>query len=252
MINNLDKNFILNFSKFLDDVVVFDEIDSTNRIAKELARDGIKENTVITADYQTLGKGRRGRDFFSPKGTGVYFSLVLRPNLSAQESVLVTIVSALAVANTIRELLKKDAKIKWINDVFIDDKKCAGILTEAIFNGDKIQSIIVGIGVNVTTEYFPTEVSKIAGSIGEIDRNLLIASICDKVIKYCKDLPKNARIDEYKQLCFVLNNEVKVITNNDEYIAKAIDIDEKGRLIVEKSGKKVELYTEEVSICTRR
>lgn len=244
----LDKKCILSQSTRLFDAIVYDEVDSTNKVAKELARRGRSDKTVVVADYQTAGKGRKDRKFYSPKGTGVYFSLILRPNVTAEDSVLITTATALSVAKSIEKLTENSAKIKWINDIFVNDKKCAGILTEAVFIGDRLDAVIVGIGVNISTQTFPSEVANTAGNIGAVNRNLLVANICDKLISYCDLLPSNAHLSEYKRYCFVLGREVEVLSSVGKYFAKAVDIDEKGRLIVEKCGILQKLSTEEVSV----
>lgn len=248
--NGLSSEKILTLSKKLSFVAVTEITESTNDDAKRAAGEGTCSGSVFVANTQTKGRGRRNREFFSPKDSGVYFSVVLRPSITAEQSVLVTTAAALAAAEAIERLTGKTVEIKWINDVYLNGKKCVGILTEAVFGASEVpDAVIVGVGINVTTVSFPEEIANRACSIGEVDRNELIALVADKLIERCESLPCADFLREYKERCFVLG---KTVTVNDfsgvNYTAKAIDIDEKGRLIVEKCGKFAMLSTEEVSV----
>lgn len=233
------------------DVRVYGCVESTNLTAKLAAVEGAKNGTIIAANEQTGGKGRRGRSFYSPKNSGVYFSIILKPQISAAESVLLTTSAAVATAEAIEELTGKEAKIKWINDIYIDKKKCVGILSEAIFDYESggVDSVIVGIGINVSTDDFPDNVKDIACSIGTVSRNKLVALVADKLIDICDVLPNNAHLEKYRKRCFVLGSKIKVITTTGEYFATAKSIDGQGKLIVtDENGKEIALSNEEVSI----
>lgn len=239
------------------EVRVYDCVESTNKTAKLAAIDGAAANTIIVADEQTAGKGRRGRSFYSPKSTGVYFSVILKPHVTAEKSVLVTTTAAIAAADAIENLTGRTALIKWINDVYVDGKKCAGILTEAIFDYESggIDSVVVGIGINVTTDDFPDDVVMRAGCVGKVSRNVLIAETCDKLIELAERLPDASYLGEYRNKCFVLGKRIRVIGNSNEYEATALSVDDNGGLVVgTDDGTTLTLSNEEVSvrICENR
>ena len=132
------------------DISVFSSVTSTNTILKEMAEQGAKEGTVIIAEEQTAGRGRTGKQFYSPKGTGIYISILLRPDIPAEESLFLTTSAAVATARAIEDVSDKRALIKWVNDIYLEDKKTCGILTEGAFNVEtgKLDYAIVGIGIN--------------------------------------------------------------------------------------------------------
>lgn len=233
------------------EVRVYDCVESTNKTAKLAAIDGAAANTIIVANEQTDGKGRRGRSFYSPKSTGVYFSVILKPNVSAEKSVLVTTAAAVAAAHAIEKLTGKTALIKWINDVYVDGKKCVGILTEATFDYESggIDSVVVGIGINVTTDEFPDDIASRAGSVGKVSRNALIAETCDELIDLAGKLPDCGYLDEYRKKCFVLGKRIRVIGNAEEYEANALSVDDRGGLVVRADDNRaITLSNEEVSV----
>ena len=164
---NWDNNLLSNqsISKYLNsdffDIEVYKVVDSTNSKLKSKAESGAPEGTVIISEEQTKGKGRRGRTFYSPKNTGIYMSLLLRPKFSAYESLSITTCAAVAVSRAIEINSNKNAQIKWVNDIFIDDKKVSGILTEASIDLESggLKYAILGIGINAFSpkEGFPNE-----------------------------------------------------------------------------------------------
>ena len=170
-------------------------LDSTNRLARDLAQRGGREGTVVVAGEQTAGRGRLGRSFFSPGGTGVYFSLILRPSPETEASLLTT-AAAVAVAQAAEELAKRPAEIKWVNDIYMDGKKICGILTEGTYSIEegRMESAVLGIGVNVSppAEGFPEELRKKAGTIlekpGNNARSRLIARILEIFWEYYENL----------------------------------------------------------------
>ncbi len=247
----LSKEGILLLLDEKSSVFVLDETTSTNDVAKiKVIEDKVEHGSVVVANSQTAGRGRRGRSFFSPKDSGVYFSVILRPTVSAEKCVLLTSATAVAVCEAIEELTQKKAEIKWLNDVYVGGKKCAGIILEGIFdlNGESNNYIIVGVGVNVTTVDFPEEFSKRAGSVGSLSRNALVAKVVNKLVKACENLESGAHLERYRKRCFVLKKMITVLKNDDEYSAFAEDIDDLARLIVRKENGDIEvLYNEEVS-----
>lgn len=242
------------------DIKVYKEVESTNSMLKLEADSGASEGHVIIAEQQTKGRGRRGRSFFSPESTGVYMSLLLRPKISAYESLSITTCAAVAVAQAIEMNSNKEAKIKWVNDIFLDDKKVSGILTEASMDleGGGLKYAILGIGINVfaPTNGFPKELENISTSVfdnhensGE-RRSKLIADILEIFMSYYKTLEEKTFLSEYRNRSMILNKEINVIKgeNNIER-AFALDIDENFRLKVQNEQGEIEyLNSGEVSI----
>lgn len=146
------------------DLTVVEEIDSTNRVVKLWGKEGKPQGAVLIAHSQTAGRGRLGRSFYSPK-SGIYFSILLRPELSPKDTLRLTTAAAVAVADSLGE----QARIKWVNDVYWHGKKVCGILTESAFSGEKTDYAVVGIGLNLCKPQggFPSELSEIAGAIFE-------------------------------------------------------------------------------------
>ncbi|MFC5714250.1 biotin--[acetyl-CoA-carboxylase] ligase [Thalassorhabdus alkalitolerans] len=142
-------------------------VPSTQEVAHKLARDGAAEGTVIVADEQTKGKGRLGREWFSPPGTGLWFSLLLRPDIPPQQAPQLTLLTAVAVIEGIEEATGVKAEIKWPNDLLVQGRKIAGILTEMQSEPDRVQAVIVGVGINVNQEKssLPEDLQSIATSL---------------------------------------------------------------------------------------
>lgn len=274
------KEFETNFPKFKNSYLeCYKEIDSTNSYAKRLLaqvgnlRDqnsnltlaGKKyHNAIIVAESQSAGRGRLGRTFYSPAKTGIYLSIICSPKNGISKPAKLTAFSAVAVCRAIKKLYNIDASIKWINDIFINNKKVAGILTEGIMNFEtsQIESAIIGIGINIqnNSEAFPEEVKKIVGAItssdecskNKISRCQLAAEVAGQVLSILNE-DSHSVISEYKSLSFLLGKKIQVhpIIDNTKnaYEAKAIDLDENAGLIVELAdGSKKILNCGEVSI----
>ncbi|MCL2815607.1 MAG: biotin--[acetyl-CoA-carboxylase] ligase [Oscillospiraceae bacterium] len=230
-------------------------LESTNKTAKELAASGAKPGTVVIADCQSAGKGRYGRSFFSPPNRGIYMSFIVRPR--ALSPTLVTLYAAVSVCRAIEEAAKKEPRIKWVNDIFLDGKKICGILTEAAadFQSGGIKRAVVGIGVNVTADEsdFPEELKNIAGAVfqGEepaVTRNRLAAGIINHMADF-ENIDEKETLGEYKKRLFMLGKRVWVSNSNETYEALAVDIDETGRLIVKKDdGRILPLSSGEVTV----
>jgi len=233
------------------DIQIFDTLESTNTTAKELALNGALNGTAIIADGLTAARGRCGRSFYAPKSAGIYMSVILRPESDiANSPELITISAAVAVCNAIENVCKKSPKVKWINDIFIGGKKICGILAEAVTNniGD-LQAIILGIGINFVKVDVPNELREIVGAVFENEptttRNHLIAEVLNNLLTP-RDWDETLEI--YKNRLFMLNKDVRVETA-EPYVATAIDVDERGRLIVQKSnGETHILDSGEISI----
>lgn len=239
---------------------VFDEVDSTNNIAKDTEVSMLKPLMVI-ADRQTAGRGRLGRSFASPSGTGIYMTLALRPTFDLDKALYVTMAVAVAVCHAMEKVAGIRGRIKWVNDIFYQNKKVCGILTEAQSNFEtgKIDKLIIGIGVNCFPGSLPEELKDIAGPLAQspdaFSRGQLAAEIFNETMDMLKDLESKAFLREYRSKCFILGKNIYVHPNLDKKSirARAIDIDENGGLVVEyMEGRKIRqmetLTTGEVSI----
>lgn len=238
-------------------VKVYNSLDSTNATAKELvARGDAKTGDLIIALSQTKGRGRMGRSFYSPENCGIYFSLVLRPNISAEDISLITPVAAVAVATAIEGFYEKTPKIKWVNDIFINEKKVCGILSEAVFGANGVaECVILGIGINLTApkEGYPEEIKSIAGSVfladEDFDANHLIADTANRFLELYGNLKSENTVNEYRKRMLLIGSEVKYTLNSKEQIGRVVDIDNRYRLIVEKQNGEMEyLQSGEVTI----
>ncbi|WP_138159932.1 biotin--[acetyl-CoA-carboxylase] ligase [Peptoniphilus catoniae] len=240
------------------DIMVYDSIDSTNTQMKRLLYSGTLKNfSLIVSNEQTAGRGRRGKDFLSPKETGIYFSLCLFPkeDFKMDSFDLITVKAAVAVALAIDKSTGKNPKIKWVNDIFINGRKVCGILSEADadFETKHINSIIVGIGVNFTTKEstFGKELSTTAGSINEksLLRNQFLAQVLNEFYSAYYEKTDEEILDLYRSYSLVLGKEVEFELNGQKYTALAKDFDEKGNLIVKfKDGSEKNLSSGEISV----
>ena len=238
---------------------------STNDLAKLYANQNSTTPAIFISEEQTAGRGRLGRKFVSPAKTGLYISLCLFPTIALEDLSLITCATAVACVETLEELTGKSLNIKWVNDLFYQDKKVGGILTEVIsdFESQQVQSLIVGMGINLVEapEAFPEELHSIVGSIfsskkeyeaQSFNRNHFIATFLEKWVFYYKNLSKRDFIDSYRKHSNVIGKAVKVIEGNHVYDAFAKDIDENGRLLVEKEDNSLHaLSYGEVSIRTK-
>lgn len=238
-------------------VICLDKIDSTNNYAKKLALEGAVEGTLIVANEQTAGRGRRGHSFMSPPGSGLYMTLILRPNVETPEFQMITIAAAVSVCLAIEELSPATKpKIKWVNDIFLRGKKICGILTEAItsFESGEIESVITGIGINISTKKFDEEISQTAGAIfdnksdeKEFTRDELAARIADYIMEFSKKLDSHELIEAYKKRSMLIGEDINYMKNDVKNRAHVIGIDDTGGLeIINEEGKKEVLRSGEV------
>jgi len=228
-----------------------DTVTSTNDIIKEQAKKSVPEGAVLISREQTKGKGTKGRSFFSPKGGGIYMSVLLRPQLPPEKTVMITTAAAVSVCKAIENLTDKSPKIKWVNDILIDGKKVCGILTE----GSPGQYAVLGIGINAFAPEngFPEEIKDIAGAVcdeyEENFKNELVAEILNSFLTYYKDLANNPHTADYKAYSAVLGKEIIVIENERQIPATALDIDDDCRLKVRfKDSSEKLLNSGEVSL----
>ncbi len=230
-------------------VQVYSELASTNRTVREAAKAGASEGLVVIAEKQTGGYGRYGRSFCSPDGTGLYMSVLLRPEGSPETALLITTAAAVAVAEAIEELTGRRCGIKWVNDLILDGKKICGILTEGALKplSSSLDYAILGIGINVTEPMggFPAEIQGIAGSLlatSEADfRNRLAAAVLRRFFGYYRCLTERSFFDAYRERLFFLGQPVRILrAGQEETEAIAFDIDRDFRLLVRYDDGRVE------------
>lgn len=237
---------------------VFSSVDSTNNVLRAMAEEGKEEKTVVVANHQTAGKGRKGRSFYSPSDSGLYMSVLLRPQMQPEDSFLITTAAAVAVSRAIENVCKVKTYIKWVNDIYIDDRKVCGILTEAATDpkSGKLKYVILGIGVNLYQPEcgFPSDICSVASSVIKDKRDTedlrgeLAAEILNQFFSIYANLSDNKIFAEYKDKLFLIGKRVRVFSNMNEYVAEVIDIDKDYRLCVKKeNGEIVKLDSGEVS-----
>lgn len=239
----LTRELIKNFLDKNDkrEIIVLDETDSTNNYAKDLARKGAENGTAVIADCQTAGKGRMGRSFYSPRGTSIYLSIILRPQTDMETSQLITSCAAVAAAQAIDKICGTDVKIKWVNDLFLNGKKICGILTEASVNFEigQPEYAVVGIGINVKSikNIFPQELLNVAASIEDetgktVSRAEIIAEILKNMDALTKNLSDTSFLEDYRRRSFIVGNRVSVSKFGREIPALAVGISHNAGLIV--------------------
>lgn len=226
-------------SDYAEDIKIetVDIIDSTNDEMKRRAEKGEKEISLLIAEEQTKGRGTKGRSFFSPEGTGIYMSFLLRPTSPPQQGTLLTTMAAVSCAKAIEKVTAKNPQIKWVNDIYLNRKKAGGILTQAHLskNGKEIEWAVVGIGINLSEPEggFPEELTEIATSLGKKNghiKNRLISEIINEFILYYRNLTKKDFIAEYSKRLLGLNEEITVKEGDEEYKGSVIGIDDMCRL----------------------
>jgi len=235
---------------------IHSRIDSTNNRGRELALAGAAHGTVIIADTQSSGRGRFGRKFHSPEGSGAYLSIVLRPDFGAERAVMITSMAAVAVARAMEKVADVNASIKWVNDVYIGGKKACGILCEAglDFESGQMQYVVAGIGVNVAPIVFPEELSDIATSLSNacgrnVSRNRFIAELLNEINELYPQIESGAFMEESRRRSNVIGRDVFVLRGGEKFPAKAVDIDDSGSLIVMTAdGKTQAVHSGEVSL----
>lgn len=218
---------------------VFDSIGSTNNYAKTI--DIGETPVVIVANSQTAGRGRMGRSFESPANSGLYMTVAFKPGFDLAKSPFITIATAVAVCHSIEEVCGVNAKIKWVNDIFYRDRKVAGILTEAQTNLEtgRIDSLIIGIGINCFPADMSPELLGIAGPISDehdsFSRTELAASIVNNLLDMIPAISERTFLTEYRRRCFILGKGIMVhpLDGHRPIKARAIDVDENGGLVVE-------------------
>lgn len=243
------------------EIIFYEKVDSTNIKAKELARNGCKPGTVVLAEEQSTGRGRMGRNWYSPRGTGLWFSIVIYPEILPGKSPFLTILTSLAVFESLQaieqDLTSKTRidsggiqnnkmnreesalSIKWPNDILLNGKKVAGILSETSVS-HRIKYAVIGIGINVNQEYFPVELEQKATSLKlyykeEINRELLLEKLLSSFEKYYYFLLNNRErhlLDMWKERLNIIGKVVKILSGKKVYKGKVIGISDRGELIL--------------------
>lgn len=246
-------------------------VDSTNNVLKQYAAEGERHDMVLLAEEQSAGRGRRGRSFYSPEGTGLYLSLLLHPDVGPAEATLLTTLTAAAAAKAVENIAGEPVQIKWVNDVWLRGKKISGILTEgsASLEEGKLEYVVVGIGINLYEPLggFPEGIKEVAGAVFTNDiprenlRNRLSVEFLANFMKYYQTFPSRDYLEEYRKRSFVIGKRVRIVTPdgapgkaaneagaNREY-AKVLGIDDNCHLQVQYEDGTVEfLSSGEISI----
>lgn len=237
----------------------YKEVTSTSDIIRQKAMEGAPEGTLAVAELQTAGRGRRGRPWSAPSGSGVWMSLLLRPEIHPTKASVLTLLMGLAVCPSLREITNLQVDIKWPNDILIDGKKLVGILTELDCEINAIRSVTIGVGINVNMKEFPEEIAQVATSLYlEGGRTFSRKQIVQKVMlcfeEYYLEFLKNGGsfapfVAEYSQNCITLGKDIHVLSDKS-FFATAMGITQAGELIVKRAdtGAEEVVFSGEVSI----
>ncbi len=230
---------------------IYRKESSSNTVAKSLCQKGESEGSVVIVKSQTGGKGRMGRSFISESENGLYMSIILRPKISADKCVNITVAGAVAVLEAIEELSDKSCQIKWVNDIYIGEKKCCGILTEASFDFEsgRVQYAIIGIGVNLCPPVggFDKEIGEIACGVYEKEypkgfKAKLCAQIINNFFKYYGCLDNKEYIRAYKEKSNIIGKHVDVYVGDEVVYGTATDIDDNANLVVRDESGRVHTF----------
>lgn len=235
----------------------YETTDSTNIRAKELAEQGAPDGTLVVADQQIAGRGRRGRGWESPSGKSIFMTILLKPQINPNHASMLTLVTALAVAKAVSDVTEEKTQIKWPNDIIMNGKKICGILTEMSAQFDYINHIVVGIGINVHNEGFPEEIAHMATSLMlECGRHFHRATLIEKVLEYfeayyeifleTEDL--SGVVKEYNALLVNMNTNVRVLDPKEPFEGKARGITNNGELIIDTWESRKLVSSGEVSV----
>ena len=230
---------------------VRESVSSTNTLLKQMGRNGAPHGYVLAASHQTAGRGRMGRNFYSPEETGVYFSVLLRPDLSPADSLLITTAAAVAAARALERISGKEAKIKWVNDIYIEGRKVSGILTEAAFtpDGKGLAFAVLGIGINLypPKEGFPEDIRSKAGSVinGTQDdlRGYLTAQVLNEFFDIYPSLKTRSFVEEYRSRSMLTGLTVDVLKPDSTRPAVVLEVTEDLALAVQYDTGEVEHLT---------
>ena len=239
------------------EIISYAQTGSTNDVALDLAAGGAQEGTLVVAESQTRGRGRRNRKWLAPMGTSILASLILRPPITGHEAQSITITSAAAVAQAIRNITQLPALIKWPNDVVIGDRKVSGILTEMRTERGWVSFLVVGIGVtvNIPRDQLPAEIMDIATSLSaELGRNLSRIALLQEILRQLeqryakvKEREVDTLIDEWKKLSATVGRQVQLITSGRIIRGQAVDMDETGSLLIRTDAGQIQRITADMN-----
>lgn len=235
--------------------VIMEEVDSTNDYAKKLAAQGEPSGTVVLAETQTGGKGRLGRSFLSPRGKGLYMSMILRPKFDISFAPLITSAAAVAAASAVDEFCGCDTSVKWVNDLYVGGKKICGILTEASINMElnSLDYAVVGIGINTASNDFGELSSRVSDLETETgispNRCGLCAKIADNLEYWTDNMEKRLHLEEYRRREMLTGSIVSANFGGETIVGKAVCIDENANLVLEtENNKRLVLTSGEASL----
>ncbi len=252
----LEKNILEQYLNQKLNITIFPELDSTNNYLKKLGSQGERETTLVIAESQTSGRGRMGRSFYSPNGTGIYFSLLIHPEFSAEKSLFLTVMAAVSVAETVMKYDSNDIKVKWVNDIYINGKKVCGILTEGSINADKkLDYAVVGIGINVIAPEngFPDDIKNIAtaifpGKTEDYIKEKIVAEVVNRFFDMYNGIDTDF-IKRYKEYSYLTGKEINIISADSVRPAKVLGITDACHLLVKnENGKIEEISSGDVSV----
>lgn len=240
------------------ELICYKETGSTNNDAKRMAEEGAAHGTMIVADMQTGGRGRRGREWKSASGESIAMTLLLRPDILPENASMLTLVGALALTDAIDSLTTGSCRIKWPNDIVLNEKKLCGILTEMSTETDYIHYVVIGSGVNANQTSFPEEIQSVATSIcieegKKCNRAAIVAKYLEEFEKYydifVKTQDMSGLIEQYNSILVNKDRVVRILDPKGEFTGTALGIDERGELMVRLDhGEIVKVYAGEVSV----
>lgn len=239
-------------------IYYFESIDSTNEEAKRAAACSAPDESLFVADYQTAGKGRRGRAWISPKGEDIFFSILLRPDIPTESASMLTLVAALAAAAVSEKYSGEPCQIKWPNDIVLHNRKICGILTEMGIEMDEIDYVVIGIGFNLNRTEFEGDIADTASSIQKETGKQVVraAFLADYLIEFMRRYRQFVRekdlasfVQEYNAHLINIGRRVKILRRNQELIRTACGINNRGELILtDENGVRETVFSGEVSV----
>ena len=230
----------------------FESVSSTNTLLKECAAKGEVENTIFVSEHQTAGRGRLGRTYFSPRGCGIYLSYLLKFPISANDALFITVAAAVAMVRALDNVFSIKAQIKWVNDIYVCDKKLCGILTEGVFSPDgNLDYAILGVGINVKTptEGYPEEFAYKTTNLESICKEFTESKKCELVASFIKNFDiifsdkDKTYIKDYKEASCLLGREIEILSGEHKGYATAIDIDDTAALLIKKADGRTALIS---------
>lgn len=236
---------------------LYKETDSTNTRARKLAEEGATHGSVVLAKIQNAGRGRRGRQWYSPEGAGLYFTILLKPDIRPDEAAMLTLVAAMAAAGGIARITGRKPQIKWPNDVLLSGKKVCGILTEMSAENGYVNHVVVGIGINVRPQAFPPEFADRAAALESecgkaVSEPLLLEAVLEEFERYyglyMQTMDVSLFLEEYNAVLANKDRQVKVLDPAGAYEGTAYGINARGELLVEYRGEIIKVNSGEVSV----